>query len=102
MALEDSVDGNRGVDLLVVLRLRPEPYLFGVTPDETEARRLARDTGGVRLEWAPVIGHALRSRTDGRQAAAVAIAADLLNRMLELVRQEAVHDRRVPGVSVSG
>jgi hypothetical protein len=50
MALEDSVDGNRGVDLLVVLRLRPEPYLFGVTPDETEARRLARDTGGVRLE----------------------------------------------------
>ena len=49
-AFEDNVDGNRGVDLLVVLRLCPEPYLLGVTPDKTEARRLARDTGGVRLE----------------------------------------------------
>jgi Transposase DDE domain len=37
-----------------------------------------------------VIGDALRSRTDGRQATEVAIAADVLNRMLELGRPESV------------
>jgi hypothetical protein len=40
--------------------------------------------------WKRVIGDALRSRTDGRQATEVAIAADVLNRMLELGRPEYV------------
>ena len=37
-----------------------------------------------------VIGDALRSHTDGRQATEVAIAADVLNRMLDLGRPEYV------------
>jgi hypothetical protein len=37
-----------------------------------------------------VIGDALRSRTDGRQATEVAIAVRTLNRMLELGRPESV------------
>ena len=37
-----------------------------------------------------VIGDALRSRTDGRQATEVAIAVRALNRMLELGRPESV------------
>jgi hypothetical protein len=36
--------------------------------------------------WKRVIGHALRSQTNERQAAEVAIAVDVLNRMLELGR----------------
>ena len=40
--------------------------------------------------WKRVIGDGLRSRTDGRQAAEVAIAAGVLNRMLELGRPEYV------------
>ena len=36
--------------------------------------------------WKRVIGNGLRSQTDGRQAIEVAIAADVLNRMLELGR----------------
>jgi hypothetical protein len=36
--------------------------------------------------WKRVIGHALRSQTDKRQATEVAIAVDTLNRMLELGR----------------
>ena len=36
--------------------------------------------------WKRVIGDGLRSQTDGRQASEVAIAADVLNRMLELGR----------------
>ena len=36
--------------------------------------------------WKRVIGHALRSQTDKRQATEVAIAVDVLNRMLELGR----------------
>ena len=36
--------------------------------------------------WKRVIADALRSRTEGRQAIEVAIAADVLNRMLELGR----------------
>lgn len=38
--------------------------------------------------WKRVIGDALRSRTDGRQATDVAIATNLLNRMLDLGRPE--------------
>jgi hypothetical protein len=38
--------------------------------------------------WKRVIGEGLRSQTDGRQATEVAIAADVLNRMLELGRPE--------------
>src|SRR4051794_40281146 len=38
--------------------------------------------------WKRVIGDGLRSQTDGRQASEVAIAADVLNRMLELGRPE--------------
>ena len=34
--------------------------------------------------WKRVIGHALRSQTNARQATEVAIAANVLNRMLEL------------------
>jgi hypothetical protein len=40
--------------------------------------------------WKRVIGGGLRSRTDGRQATEVAIAADVLNRMLDLGRPEYV------------
>ena len=40
--------------------------------------------------WKCVIGGELRSRTDGRQATEVAIAADVLNRMLDLGRPEYV------------
>ena len=36
--------------------------------------------------WKRVIGHALRSQTDARQATEVAIAANVMNRMLELGR----------------
>ncbi len=38
--------------------------------------------------WKRVIGDGLRSQTDGRQATEVAIAADVLNRMLDLGRPE--------------
>ena len=34
--------------------------------------------------WKRVVGGGLRSRTDGRQPSEVAIAAEVLNRMLEL------------------
>ncbi|MFH5926957.1 IS5 family transposase [Roseomonas xinghualingensis] len=40
--------------------------------------------------WRRVIGDGLRSQTDGRQATEVAIAAELLNRMLDLSRPEYV------------
>ncbi len=40
--------------------------------------------------WKRVIGDGLRSRTDGRQASEVAIAAGALNRMLDLGRPEYV------------
>jgi hypothetical protein len=40
--------------------------------------------------WKRVIGDDLRSQTDGRQATEVAIAADVLNRMLDLGRPEYV------------
>lgn len=40
--------------------------------------------------WKRVVGGGLRSRTDGRQATEVAVAADALNRMLELGRLEYV------------
>jgi len=40
--------------------------------------------------WKRVIGDGLRSQTDGRQATEVAIAANVLNRMLELRRPEYV------------
>ena len=40
--------------------------------------------------WKRVIGAGLRSRTDGRQATEVAIAAEVLNRMLDLGRPEYV------------
>jgi hypothetical protein len=40
--------------------------------------------------WKRVIGERLRSQTDRRQASEVAIAADVLNRMLELGRPEYV------------
>ena len=40
--------------------------------------------------WKRVVGDGLRSRTDGRQATEVAIAANALNRMLELGRPEYV------------
>jgi hypothetical protein len=43
--------------------------------------------------WKRVIGEALRSQTDGRQATDVAIAADILNRMLELGRPTYVRIR---------
>jgi hypothetical protein len=40
--------------------------------------------------WKRVLGDGLRSQTDGRQATEVAIAADVLNRMLDLGRPEYV------------
>ncbi len=40
--------------------------------------------------WKRVIGDGLRFRTDGRQATEVAIAANVLNRMLDLGRPEYV------------
>src|SRR3954451_18238323 len=38
--------------------------------------------------WKRVIGDGVRSQTDGRQASEVAIAAEVLNRMLDLGRPE--------------
>jgi hypothetical protein len=38
--------------------------------------------------WKRVIGPGLRSQTDGRQASEVAIAAEALNRMLDLGRPD--------------
>ena len=38
--------------------------------------------------WKRVIGDGLRSQTDGRQATEVAIATNVLNRMLDLGRPE--------------
>ncbi len=57
--------------------------------------------GRIRVHWRAlveadisrfkrVIGGVLRSRTDGRQATEVAIATDVLNRMLDLGRPEHV------------
>ena len=40
--------------------------------------------------WKRVVGDELRFQTDGRQATEVAIAADVLNRMLELGRPDYV------------
>ncbi len=40
--------------------------------------------------WKRVIGDGLRSQADGRQVTEVAVAADVLNRMLELGRPEYV------------
>ena len=40
--------------------------------------------------WKRVIGDGLRLRTDGRQTTEVAIAVNMLNRMLELGRPEYV------------
>jgi hypothetical protein len=40
--------------------------------------------------WKRVVGDGLRFQTDGRQASEVAIAVDVLNRMLELGRPEYV------------
>ena len=40
--------------------------------------------------WKRVIGDALRSHTDGRQVTDVTMAADVLNRVLELGRPEYV------------
>jgi hypothetical protein len=40
--------------------------------------------------WKRVVGDGLRFQTDGRQASEVAIAADVLNRMLDLGRPEYV------------
>ncbi len=40
--------------------------------------------------WKRVLGDGLRSRTDGRQQTEVAIAAGVLNRMLDLGRPEYV------------
>jgi len=51
-------------------------------------RRALVETAISRLKR--VIGDALRSRTDGRRATAVAIAISALNRMLELGRPESV------------
>jgi hypothetical protein len=46
--------------------------------------------GADIARWKRVIGDALRSYTNGRQAIGVAIAADVLNRMLKLGRPEYV------------
>ena len=40
--------------------------------------------------WKQVVGDGPRSQTDGRQATEVAIAAEVLDRMLELGRPEYV------------
>jgi hypothetical protein len=43
--------------------------------------------------WKRVVSDGLRSQTDGRQATEVAIASEVLNRMLDLDRPEYV---RIP------
>ncbi len=53
----------------------------------------------VVARWKRAIGDGLRSQTNGRQATEVAIAADVLNRMLELGRPEYVRIAR-PGTPV--
>jgi hypothetical protein len=52
--------------------------------------QLARSRRGDVSRWKRVIGDGLRSRADGRQATEVAIAAEALNRMLDLGRPEYV------------
>jgi hypothetical protein len=46
--------------------------------------------GSEIARWKCVIGDGLRFQTDGRRAIEVAIAADVLNRMLDLGRPEYV------------
>ena len=48
------------------------------------------EAGGHDVAGAAAIGDKLRSRTDGRQEAEVAVAASALNRMLDLGRPEYV------------
>jgi hypothetical protein len=54
------------------------------------AKRLGAPYRGDVARWKCVIGDGLRSQADGRQATEMAIAADVLNRMLELGRPEYV------------
>ena len=53
-------------------------YFFFEVPSNLALERFGR--------WKRVIGHALRSQTDKRQATEVALAVDVLNRMLALGR----------------
>ncbi|MDO9710413.1 hypothetical protein [Paracraurococcus lichenis] len=51
----------------------------------------AADRGNKAISrWKRVIGDGLRSQTDGRQATEVAVAVNVLKRMLELRRPEYV------------
>src|SRR5918993_1241551 len=63
-------------------------------PVRRENRRRFRDCEQTiesdNSRWKRVIGDGLRSQTDGRQETEVAIAANVLNRMLELGRPEYV------------
>ena len=52
--------------------------------------RLARPGGVGISRFKRVVGDGLRSQTDGRHATEVAIAADVLNRMLDLGRPESI------------
>jgi hypothetical protein len=65
-------------------RTRPDGLAEGVR------LQLACPRGGRRVAPARVIGNGLRSQTDGRQATEVAIAAEVLNRMLDLGRPDYV------------
>ena len=65
-------------------RARPHGLAAGI------GVRLARSLESDIARGKRVIGDGLRSQTDGRQATEVAIAADVLNRMLELGRPEYV------------
>ena len=51
-------------------------------------RRRCDQAGADTLLTDHLLGDGLRSQTDGRQASEVAIAADVLNRMVELERPE--------------
>ncbi len=73
----------------------PSSALAGVAARGGDAQRASGYNRRALVEagvsrWKRVIGDGLRSRTEGRRATEVAIAADALNRMLELGRPEYV------------
>ena len=59
-------------------------YIDNFLDDLDAAKRTLLLVEADVSRWKRVIGEGLRSQTDGRQAAEVAIAANVLNRMLEL------------------
>ena len=65
-------------------------YIDNFLDDLDAAKRTLLLVEADVSRWKRVIGEGLRLQTDGRQATEVAIAAGMLNRMLELGRPKSV------------